>query len=186
MNVLALLGSPRKNGNTSFLLDEYLKGLGESNSETEIVKVFLQEKHIRPCAACNACHNRTPGKCAIKDDMRELYPLFQEAKLVVFATPVYWCGVSAQLKAFLDRLNAFDVEGGEYFKGKMISLIMTHGIEAPNKGPQLIKAQFEEICNYTGMDLRVSYSTCSTRYPHIREDAAACKGAYHAGRIVSF
>lgn len=185
MKLLALLGSPRKNGNTSFLLDEYLKGIKESNKEVEIAKVYLQGKDIHYCNACNVCHKVTIGKCVIKDDMQELYAQFNKSKMIVFATPVYWWGVSSQLKTFLDRTNAFDVEGGKYFKGKTISVLMTYGIDSPNKGPELIKTSFEEICKYTGMNLMDVYGVCTTQYSHIKEDPATLKKVYEMGLKIS-
>ena len=142
MKVLALLGSPRKNGNTSLLLDEYLRGIKDSNKDAEITKVFLQEKNIHSCAACEACRNINIGQCAIKDDMQELYPLFRQADVVVYATPIYWWSVSAQLKAFMDRCYALgSIE--DSFAGKKAVLLMTYGGELPNNGPELVKTTFE-------------------------------------------
>ncbi len=181
MKLLALQGSPRKNGNTSFLLDEYLKGITESNPKSEITKVYLQGKDIHYCNACSVCHKVTIGKCVIKDDMQELYAEFIKSEMIVCATPVYWWGVSAQLKTFLDRLNAFDVEGENYFKGKKISVLLTYGIEPPNKGPELIEAGFKEICKYTEMNLIDVYGVCSSKYSHIKEDTSALNKVYEMG-----
>lgn len=183
--ILAILGSPRRNGNTSLLMDEYLKGITEAGSAAEITKVYLQEKNIRNCTACNVCHTITPGKCVIKDDMQELYGIFAEAAMVVYATPVYWWGVSAQLKTFLDRTNAFDVPNGSYFAGKKLALIMSYGIELPNRGPDIIRAAFEEICRYTKMNLADVYGVCANKSMPVADNAQALTAVYELGRKVT-
>jgi len=181
MKLLALLGSPRKEGNTSFLLDEYLKGIKESNKDVEVTKVYLHGKNIHYCNGCNVCRTVTIGECVIKDDMQELYKKFNESKLIIFATPIYWWGISSQLKTFLDRTNAFDVQGGKYFKDKMISVLMTYELNLPNKGPELIKTSFQEICKYTKMNLLDVYGACTSNYSHIKEDTLVLKEVFEMG-----
>ncbi len=181
MKVLALLANPRKKGNTSLLLDEYLKGIKKANNDVEITKVYLHEKNIRNCTACNVCRTVTLGKCVIKDDMQELYTQFEASALIVYATPVYWWGVSAQLKSFLDRTNAFDVPSGEYFQSKRLSILMSYEIDLPNKGPDLIKTSFEEICNYTGMILVDVYSVCANKNLPVAENSTALQAVYEMG-----
>lgn len=183
MKVLALLGSPRKNGNTSLLLDEYLRGIKDSNKDAEITKVFLQEKNIHSCAACEACRNINIGQCAIKDDMQELYPLFRQADVVVYATPIYWWSVSAQLKAFMDRCYALGPIK-DSFTGKKAALLMTYGGELPNKGPELVKTTFEEICDYKEMDLIDVYGVCTEDYMPVAENVMALRDVYEMGSRV--
>lgn len=177
MKVLALLGSPRKSGNTGLLLDEYLRGIKASNKDAEITKVFLQEKSIQGCMACEACRSVTIGQCAIKDDMQQLYPLFCQADMVVYASPVYWWSVSAQLKAFMDRCYALGpIE--DSFAGKKAALLMTYGGELPNKGPELVKTMFEEICDYKEMKLIDTYGVCTDDYMPVAENSKALKDVY--------
>ena len=180
MKVLALLGSPRKNGNTSLLLDEYLRGIKDSNKDAEITKVFLQEKNIHSCAACEACRNINIVQCAIKDDMQELYPLFRQADVVVYATPIYWWSVSAQLKAFMDRCYALG-SIKDSFADKKAALLMTYGGELPNKGPELVKTTFEEICDYKEMDLIDVYGVCTEDYMPVAENTEALGDVYEMG-----
>lgn len=181
MKLLALLGSPRLKGNTSFLLDEYLRGIKASNKDLEITKVYLQEKHISYCNGCNICRTTTLGKCIIKDDMEDLYKEFNQSKMVVMASPIYWWGISAQLKTFLDRINAFDIEGGKYFADKMLSVLMTYELKPPNKGPEIVQATFEEICKYTKMNLIDIYSACTGNFSHIKENTEVIKEVYQLG-----
>ncbi len=97
--VLILSGSPRKDGNSDILCNEFMKGALESGNEVE--KVFIAEKKIAPCLACYAC--RKNGVCAIKDDMAEIMQKLINADVVVMASPVYFYSISAQLKALIDR-----------------------------------------------------------------------------------
>ncbi len=104
MLVLGLQGSPRKKGNTNYLLDRFLEQAVAFGAE--IVKIQVAEKDIRPCLGCNGCMKT--GQCVIQDDdmFTEMYPLLQKANIIVAATPVFFYGPSAQLKALIDRSQA--------------------------------------------------------------------------------
>jgi multimeric flavodoxin WrbA len=180
MKVLALLGSPRENGNTSLLLDEYIKGIEASGINCEITRVYLHRKRISGCSACNACRSITPGQCAVKDDMQELYPLFCQADLVIYASPVYWWSVSAQLKAFMDRCYALG-SVQDSFAGKKATLLMTYGGELPNKGPELVRSMLEEICEYKEMKLVDVYGVCTDDYMPVADNIEALKEVYNMG-----
>ncbi len=102
MKILALNGSPRKkNSNTDRLLNPFLEGVREEGATYE--KIYLQEKDIKPCLGCFNCWLRTPGECVQKDDMTDMLDLLISADVLVCATPLYICGMSAQLKTFFDR-----------------------------------------------------------------------------------
>lgn len=100
--VLILSGSPRKNGNSDLLCDEFMKGALESGNEVE--KIRVAEKNIGFCRACYAC--KETGVCAIKDDMAEVLQKMIDADVIVLASPVYFYSVDAQLKALIDRTVA--------------------------------------------------------------------------------
>jgi len=104
MFVVGLQGSPRKNGNTDYLLSRFLDEADAIGAET--VNVRVAEKNILPCIGCNSCMKT--GQCVIQtDDMfSEMYPLLQKADIIVAATPVFFYGPSAQLKALIDRSQA--------------------------------------------------------------------------------
>lgn len=100
--VLGISGSPRRNGNTELLLKELLNGAEASGLEVELV--ILGELSISPCTSCDSCQK--DGQCVINDDMQLMYGKLLEADYVVFASPVYFKGVSAQMKALIDRCQA--------------------------------------------------------------------------------
>ena len=162
MNVLALQGSPRKNDNTQALLQSLLKGM-EEVPDIKIESVHLQDKWISPCRSCGSCRKTMLPVCVIKDDMNELYPKFIQADLLVFATPVYWAGMSAQLKLFMDRLYALSKSDTDIsnFKGKKIILVMTYGDKDPNPGADLIVRTFEVAVRHFDMEIIHILGVCS-------------------------
>jgi hypothetical protein len=102
MRVVVINGSARgEKGVTHKLVEALAKGLFAGGASVEI----LQTKNLKvsPCLACLACLHKTPGRCAQRDDMDRVYPLLQESDMVVWATPVYTDGPSAQIKAVMDR-----------------------------------------------------------------------------------
>ena len=105
MKAIAVIGSPRKNGNTEILVDEVLRGAKDAGSAIE--KIFLNELRIKPCQATCSQYCKTHGKCNIADDMSPLYDKLYGSDCIVLGTPIYWWGPSAQMKAFIDRWYAF-------------------------------------------------------------------------------
>ena len=101
MNILILSGSPRKGGNTELLVEAFAKGATEHH-HVEIVSV--RDYQVNPCLGCNSCF-KANGICAQKDDMSILYEKMNQADMLVIASPVYFYSISAQLKAFIDRLH---------------------------------------------------------------------------------
>ena len=97
--VLILSGSPRKNGNSDILCNEFARGAAEAGHEVE--KIRIAEKKIGYCHACHAC--RGTGVCAIKDDMAEIMQKMIDCDVMVLASPVYFYSIDAQLKAVIDR-----------------------------------------------------------------------------------
>jgi arsenate reductase len=98
--ILGLMGSPRKKGNTDLLLDAFLEG---ARSKGAVVsKIDVSSRHIEPCRGCRYCEKK--GYCIQqKDDMEEMNYLLRRADVVVLATPIFFYGPSAQMKALIDR-----------------------------------------------------------------------------------
>ena len=101
MNILILSGSPRKGGNTELLAEAFAKGASEHH-HVEIVSV--RDYNVNPCVGCNACF-KSNGVCAQKDDMVLIYEKMNQADMLVIASPIYFYGISAQLKAVIDRFH---------------------------------------------------------------------------------
>jgi len=101
MFVLGLQGSPRKKGNTNFLLSEFIKETEKLGARTQIIHAV--NKNIKPCIGCGHCESK--GFCITKDDdmALEIYSLLREADVILLASPVYFYGVTAQIKVLIDR-----------------------------------------------------------------------------------
>ena len=102
--VLIISASPRRGGNSDTLCDQFMRGAQEGGHSVE--KIFLKDKNIKFCQGCLACWNTTKGKCVHHDDMAEILDKILSADVLVFATPVYFYGMNAQLKMLLDRTVA--------------------------------------------------------------------------------
>lgn len=103
MRVIAFLGSPRKDGNTTILLDEALRGVGESGHGAQVFK--LAQMKIRGCLNCGGCEES--GECVIEgDEMPKVYAAIREADRIILASPIFFSGIPAQAKAMIDRCQA--------------------------------------------------------------------------------
>ena len=102
MKVLGIMGSPRIKGNTDLLLDEALKGAQSQGAEVE--KLLVDKLNITPCREYYACLK--DGNCIIRDDMDDIYPKLADADRVIIASPIFFYGLSSQVKALIDRCQA--------------------------------------------------------------------------------
>ena len=102
MRVLGIMGSPRIKGNTDLLLDETLKGAQSQGGEVE--KIVVDRLKITPCKEYYGCLK--DGNCVIRDDMDDIYPKLVAADVVIIASPMFFYGITAQLKALIDRCQA--------------------------------------------------------------------------------
>jgi multimeric flavodoxin WrbA len=112
--IVGICGSPRQQA-TEHILKEALRMLAEQGFETRFFTV--RGKHISFCTHCDHC--LTHKECVFKDDMQEVYALLKAAKGVIFATPVYNGGISAQTKAVMDRCRAVVSSDKNFFKYKI-------------------------------------------------------------------
>ncbi len=102
MKAVGIYGSPRKGGNTDALLDSALKGIQLKGGNIE--RVYVRDLKISGCRSCYGCEKT--GICIVKDDMQEIYPLLDEADAVILASPIFFYGVTSQIKSLIDRGQA--------------------------------------------------------------------------------
>lgn len=127
MKVLAIVGSPRLNGNTSFLVDQALAEAEKLGAETE--KIVLAQHKVNPCLGHDDCASF--ASCTQKDDAGWILDKLYEADGVILASPVYYYNVSAQMKAFMDR-NFFPYNKNRQAKARAVGIIIVaeaEGIE---------------------------------------------------------
>ncbi len=124
--VLIISSSPRKGGNSDVLCDEFARGAKESGNDVE--KIFLKDKKINYCTGCGFCNTNDYTACSQNDDMKEILDKILKTDVIVFATPVYFYTMCAQMKTFIDRCCA------RYTKitGKDFYFIMTAADENKN------------------------------------------------------
>ena len=142
MKILVLTGSPRKNGNSNTLADNFIKGAQEAGHT--VVRFDSAFKNVHPCIACNKCGMN--GQCVFKDDFEFVKANIIDSDAVVFATPMYYFGVSAQIKAVIDRFCAIN---GQISKPKKAALLMTYA-DTSEKEAQPIINHYEVLLNYLG------------------------------------
>ena len=156
MKALLINGSPRK-GNTYAALAAIEEGL-KSAGGVEIDNIVLQEKKIAPCMACEACRGNG-GNCVIGDDGNDLIEKLYHADIVVLGSPVYWWGVSAQMKLFLDRMYS---KGEGNLSNKKLGIVITGGDSLENVQYDLISRQLRAIAKY--LDWEVVFEKCYSAY----------------------
>jgi multimeric flavodoxin WrbA len=122
---LILIGSPRKKGSTAILAAEAEKALKEQGVET--TTVFLNDLKIKGCQACYWCKKNDVAECAVNDDMQKIHVLMKESDGIIVAAPIYFAGVTAQTKIWLDRLFPFIslTLAPKMPPGKKVSFIIT-------------------------------------------------------------
>jgi len=173
VSVLGVAGSPRRGGNSETILDEVLRGAGDAGAT--VGKVVLAERDVKPCRACNACARS--HVCIQSDDMGAIVEKMREAKVWVLATPVYWWGPTAQMKAFIDRWYSVP---RDVFKGRRVILAVSSG-GGPVYSDLMVKT-FEEIFPYLGMEeYRVLQASGSNSKTSARGDARLMKEAHSTG-----
>jgi multimeric flavodoxin WrbA len=118
MKVVAFNGSPRKDGNTTLLINHLLRELEHEGIETELVQ--LSEKEIRGCIACFKCHENQDRHCAVKEDAANEYiEKITAAQGIVLGSPVYFQDVTPEMKALIDRAGFVGLANGKMYRNKV-------------------------------------------------------------------
>jgi len=184
MKVLGIMGSPRRKSNTEILLDKALEGAREAGAEVE--KVLVSKLKISPCLEIYACLK--DGNCAIKDDMQLLYKKLLEADHIIFASPMFFYGITSQAKATIDRCQALwarrhvlgmGKDDNRIRRGVFISVGATQGKKLFDGAVLTVKYFFDAIgVKYSG-DLLVRGVD---KKGQIEEHPAALEDAFRLGQ----
>lgn len=145
MKIVVLTGSPRRNGNTAFLADNFIKGAKEAGHEVFRFDAAFQK--VEGCTACNSCGMN--GPCVLKDDFDTVRPRITEADMVVFVTPMYYFGFSAQLKKVIDRFYA--INGQIKGKRKKTAFMMTYANTAAKEAQPMV-SHYQTLVDYLGWE----------------------------------
>lgn len=139
--IVVLIGSMRKDGNTDLLARSFAKGASQNNN-VEIISVA--DYKVNPCIGCNSCFTRENNACFQNDDMAAIYDKLKAADVLAVASPVYFYGISAELKAIVDRLHT---PMRNDFKIKKLALMLVGAAELPNLFDP-IKLQYQMILDF--------------------------------------
>jgi multimeric flavodoxin WrbA len=180
--VVILLGSPRKKGNSAALAERIADGAASAGARVETF--YLHGMKIAPCSACEACHKPGSKGCVIKDDMQRLYPELKAADAVVFASPIYWFTMSAQLKLALDRCYALVTPEGSYsMSGKRIGLAFSYGGEDPfDSGCTNAIRTFQDAFRFIGAEIVGMVYGSAGAAGELRSNSKVMKEAQDLGR----
>lgn len=175
--ILVLCGSGRRNGNSEKLADAFIEGASLNN---EITKIPLASKKIAPCCNCNYCQEHN-GQCAIMDDMKDIYEALQNHDLLVFCTPVYYLGFSAQLKAVIDRTFAESAVGRKISETILLSV---SGKKADFVTDCVIN-EYTQLINYLGFKSVGMVNAKGFEDPSDIENSDSLNSAYELGKSLA-
>ena len=145
MNILILNGSPRLKGNTRIALLEIENGIEKNISDKNIEFIDVTTKKLSGCMNCDAC-KRNAGNCITDDDSAQLVEKVFWADVIIFGTPVYWWGISSQLKMLIDKFYSKSKQLAK--QSKKIGVVSIGGAVLEDREYGLIKEQFDCICDY--------------------------------------
>jgi multimeric flavodoxin WrbA len=186
-SVLILNGSPRRKGNTVYLIGKLEEGIRATHPDAQIEAANLAFMKIAPCRACDACHreDRIGQYCASKDDMAGMYEKILQADAIVIASPIYWFTMTAQTKLFLDRLYGLWLERTSAFLGKAIAAILVYGDSDPYLSGAINAIHtIEDICRYSKAKLAgIVYGTAND-IGDAEKDTVFSERAYMLGKAL--
>lgn len=172
--IIVLAGSMRKGGNTDLLAQAFAKGASKKNS-VEVISVA--DYKVNPCIGCNSCFTREGNKCFQNDDMDVIYHKLRIADIVVIASPVYFYGISAELKAIIDRLHT---PMRNEFQIKKLALLLVGAATLPNLF-DAIKLQYQLVLDFFHLENIGMVLVRGVKEKGDIEENVALKEAYDLG-----
>lgn len=152
-NIVVINGSPRKNGNTELLVDAFIEGaIGSGNIVT---KFNVGRMKISGCTDCKYCVSHL-GECVHKDDMQVIYTALYNADMLVLASPIYWHGMTSQIKSMIDRMN---VSSSKSMPITDTALLVAYG-DTDTAAVEPTISHYEAIAKYMGWKDRGVVSQC--------------------------
>ena len=178
MNIVVLTGSPHKKGTSALLADEFIRGAKEAGHR--VVRFDAAFEKVNPCIACDHCR-RHEGQCTYTDAMEELDPMLIEADLVVFVTPLYYFGMTAQLKRVVDRFYAID---GALRRTPKRAVLLATGADEEGWAMEALAEHYRAICRYLGWQDAGTVLALGVAVRKDIEQTAFPRQAYELGRSI--
>ncbi len=141
MRIVIIKSSPHKKGSSNLLAEQFVKGAQEAGHT--VVELDAAHMNIHPCLGCEHCGMN--GPCVQKDDMQQIRDALLSADMAVFVTPVYYFGMSAQLKMVIDRFYSFTCKlSAKHLKTALIAAAWDVGDDVM---PYLAE-HYKKLCRY--------------------------------------
>lgn len=186
MKILAIVGSPRKAGNTDIMVERMLEGAEECGAEAR--KIYLNELKVGCCQACGHCSTAKPWDgCAMRDDMIAVHEALKWCDAFIVGTPIHFFGPSSQTHVFIDRLYCLinsDKNGDKHaLRGKRMALAFAYGGKDPfSSGAMNAYAIFRDIATFFGIKLIGVVYGSAMDWGEITENDAVLSRARELGR----
>lgn len=178
MKITIINGSPRKNGNSATVVEQLLLGFKEANHDIEIINA--NQKKVQGCIACDVCKS-SHGKCTHTDDTNTVLNTLLNSDLLIFVTPVYWWGVSAQMKLIIDKFYA--IQKG--LKNKKYGLVSIGGNSTNDIQYELISTQFKAIAGYLSWEVLFEYAEQAHKANELKNDELILKKYFDLAKMIN-
>ena len=175
--IIVLVGSVRREGNTELLAEAFAEGAGKRH---EVELVSAADYNVHPCLGCNRCFDTEGNQCVQKDDMGKIYEKLRRADTLVIASPVYFYGISAQLKALIDRLHT---PMRNQFQIKRLGLILVGAATIPDLFDSIL-VQYRMILRFFGLQDVGQVLVSGARNPGDVRQGDGLKRAYDLGNAL--
>lgn len=176
--ILVIESSPHRDGSSNMLAKEFVRGAEEAGNTVTVFDVA--HPSVGPCKGCDACG--MDGRCVQRDGMDELRELLLSCDTVVFVTPLYYFGVSAQLKAAIDRFYAFN---GRLTSKRLRAALIVAAWNADDWTMTDVSSHFRTLCRYLGMENRGEVLATGCGTPSMTARSPFMREAYELGRGMS-
>lgn len=196
--IIIVEGSPRPNGNSTLLARSVASGARSVGAKVETLQ--LHKIDIKPCNACDACQESLEKDCIIDDAMKDVYPRLRAADAIVYASPIYWFTVSAQIKLFMDRCYALTflgtlpgIDGSEPVEvvqtdlgGKKFGVVLSYGdIDPYASGAVNAIRTFQDMARFVGSEMTGLVYGSAIAPGEVAENKALMSQAYDLGRALA-
>ena len=149
-SILIINGATRKNGNTDVIVSRIIEGAKSNNFKPTIIE--LRNKNISNCIGCYTCLEES--KCFFDDDMTEIRNTMNNAALIMFASPLYWCSVTGLMKTFLDRLFFYyHSQNRDLIAGKNAVIITPMNQKDVNSESEVLVEFYKRLLNCLGVKI---------------------------------
>lgn len=145
MKITVITGSPRKKGTSALLADKFIEGAKEVGHEVFRFDAAFEE--VKPCLACDYCASHD-GQCIQKDAMNTLYEKLIKSDMIVFVTPLYYFGMSTQIKAVIDRFHANNAK----LAGNKKAMLLATSYGADDWTMEALEKNYESILRFMNWD----------------------------------